>query len=67
MAEKDEKSFTDKMKGAMDDALDKLRPKKGKKRKAEDVPLGEGMAGKAKKDIQSRKSRLDKAIEDSGG
>lgn len=32
-----------------------------------DVPLGDGMAGKAKKDIQGRKSRLDKEIERSGG
>ncbi len=63
----DKQSFIDKMKGAMDEALEKLRPAKGKKRKADDVPLGKGMAGEAKKAIKSRKSRIDQAIEDSGG
>lgn len=32
-----------------------------------DVPLGTGMAGKAKTAIQSRQSRIDKALKDAGG
>jgi hypothetical protein len=33
----------------------------------EDVPLGDGLAGKAAEAIKSRRSRLDEAIERDGG
>jgi hypothetical protein len=59
------------------DALDKMATKaKNAYKKAkdavtggdpDDVPLGGGMAERARENIKSRKSRLDKAIEDSGG
>ena len=68
MAEKEDQSFIDKMKSAMDDALEKLRPKGAKgKPKADDVPLGKGLAGKAKTDLKSRRRKIDEAIEDAGG
>lgn len=56
------------------DTLDKIKDKvKGyinlppRRNDPGDVPLGDGMAGKAKKDIQGRKARLDKEIARSGG
>ena len=35
--------------------------------KADDVPLGDGLAGKAKKSIKGRKKRLDDEIKRQGG
>lgn len=65
----EDKSYTDKMKGAMDGVLKRLRPRKKKptRRNPEDVPLGKGMAEQGRRHIQGRRRRIDEAIEESGG
>jgi hypothetical protein len=62
MAE-NEQSLLDRAKAAIDKAIAGLMPRSPK---PEDVPVGDGMVDKAKKDIKGRKRAIDKALEDAG-